>query len=207
MYCVAAHVLVGLVIPPYDAQVVRRPGDIEQSSEGDWTVDLKAPEVPNLTVELQTSDLKELSSAGLINPMTVELSTLDIEEINPGKTIAEVGRIVGESSSVIVDLSDPEPPAPTGPVAPTNNAKPSGELSALLPHAEPAPTTRTARAQSPSIAPQRNTPRSTAIPTPQAVRAQTAPETDEPRGAWVVVVVYLLAIAALGASIYVRFFT
>lgn len=189
MSCTAAHALVRTTIPPYDVEVVRRAPDVNQTSEGDWTVDLKAPAAPNLTVELETADLKELASAGTIIPMTVELSTLDIEEINTGQTVAEIGRIVGESSSIIVDLSDESPPP--GPVPPPSNV--------------PRSTTIPVAVQATQIV-RRMTPRSMAIP----AHAQTNSEVndDDHRGGWsVVVVVYLLATAALAASIYVRFFT
>lgn len=203
MYCAAAHALVRTTIPPYDVEVVRRAGDVSQTSEGDWTVDLKAPAASNLTVELETADLKELSSAGTITPMTVELSTLDIEEINPGKTVAEIGRIVGESSSVIVDLSDPLPPPSSEPVPPSNSVttKPRSDALSLTASPISAPSTNAV------VASRRMTPRSTAVPRAHAQTNAEVDVNDDRGGRWLVVVVYLLATAALATSIYVRFFT
>ena len=65
--------------------MVRRRGDVDQTSEGNWILPLDRPDGPNLTVELETADLKELAQQGLIQQMTVELSTLDIEEINSNR--------------------------------------------------------------------------------------------------------------------------
>ena len=173
----------------YYRAVVRRPGERDQTSEGDWTLPLDRPQAPNLTVELETADLKELSQQGYIQPMTVELSTLDIEEINTGKTVAEIGRIVGESSSIIVDLREDELAAPTlVPRAPTN------------PVASMVPTPLAVRAQtSPNVAVRAQT-------NPNA-RAQTTPDSEvDGGGAWLVVVVYLASAAALAISVYLRFF-
>jgi hypothetical protein len=206
MWEASAHDLVPSSNPPYDGCVARRPGD--QSSEGDWSINLKQhAETPNLTVELETADLKELAIEGerTINPMTVELSTMDIQFVAPGHsghTVAEMGRISGESTSVFVDLG--EEPQPTAPMAPTATlpslptktvvdvSPPKMDLSHLLPTAPPGPLT----------------PRSIAVPTPSAVstRAQTAPPDDAEGGIGLVVIVYLLAAGALGVSIYLRWF-
>ncbi len=166
----------------------KRPPD--QTSEGNWAVSLKDldPERPNLTVELQTADLKELAiPEGLIQPMTVELSTLDLVELTPGHTVAEINRIVaGESSSVIVDFGE-EPPA-----------KPS--LTPVPPVASPVMAPIPIPLQPPS----------TAMPTPASVATRATTDIDredESGGSWLVVVVYLIAATALGISIYLRFFT
>jgi len=190
--------------------VARRP-DVDQSSEGDWSVNLKeAAEAPNLTVELETSDLKSLSTEGLISPMTVELSTTDIQYVAPGHTgytAHEVGRIMGESTSVLVDFGDE--PKPSGPTSP----RPATPLppTAALPNLPP----KTVVDLSPPnhdlaklLPPGPVTPRSIAVPTPMAVstRPQTATDEDEHGGLGLVVIVYLLAAGALGISIYMRWF-
>ncbi|MBA2543080.1 MAG: hypothetical protein H0V17_25790 [Deltaproteobacteria bacterium] len=158
----------------------------EQTSEGNWAISLKDldQEKPNLTVELQTADLKELAiPEGMIQAMTQELSTLDLVEIRPGNTVAEINRsVAGESSTVIVDLGE-EPPrlVPVPPVA--------SQVMAPIP----------IQLQSPSTA--RWTPASV------ATRAATDDDRgDDSGGNWLVVVVYLIAATALGISIYLRFF-
>ncbi len=210
MWEASAHDLVPSTNPPYDGCVARRP--VDQSSEGDWSINLKQhAETPNLTVELETADLKELAVDGerIIQPMTVELSTMDIQFVAPGHsghTVAEMGRMSGESTSVFVDFGEepkttaPVPPTATLPSLPTKTVvdleppKAVQDLSHLLPTAPRGPVT----------------PRSIAVPTPSAVstRAQTNPPDEETEGGGMalVVIVYLLAIGALGVSIYLRWF-
>lgn len=83
---------------------------------------------PNPTIELQTSDLKELAQDGLVQPRTMHLDMKDLEEVSPGAVPIDRGT----SDKVIVDLSE-DPPRVARP------RRVSAHRGAALPTVEPAP--------------------------------------------------------------------
>ncbi|MBA3397329.1 MAG: hypothetical protein H0T89_32180 [Deltaproteobacteria bacterium] len=151
-----------------------------RAKDPDYVID---PMKPNATIELETADLLQLGQSGLVDGRP---------QVRDGAPAAEAKVLVDlgpdpetppepEVQTVFVDMDPvPAPPVPVPPLAPLPLIRPAAPPDA-----------------------QRVTPTMLPVQTPAA--SARMPVRVEPRGTWLVVLVYLLSASALGVSIYYRF--
>lgn len=163
--------------PPRKKTRAKRP-------EPDFIVD---PSKPNATLELETADLLNMGQSGLVQPVadkTRELQMTDLQELREGEPV---------DPKIIVDLG-PDPNAPQNVFV-----DPGLEHAATV-----VDVPRAVKLATP-VNVQRVTPTMPKVEI-TAPRTITRPRAVQPRGNGLVVFVYVLATAALAASIYFRWF-